>query len=338
MKPFDIVYLDMDGVLVDLVGALHKHFGLPDYPRSTTWNLELLPEGWEKEMQNLPAKFWADLSAFPWAHDLAHAARAIGERVVLLTVPCGPECAEGKAKWATYFGCEVEFCSGFQHKGEWAKGCRSLLIDDKEENCAAFIHAGGRALLWPAEHNHRYKEVADGIPAVLQSFQWFSSPVSPANIDTSAPQPSYLDGAEQASFLEAACPWEHSEDIHRIPFPPQAHTPVPPPQAHAPVPPPPAPEDHRATILQEALAIVTKDRCQAYGLPEDNFRNIAEIWTPILRQMGWEGPVLLPHQIAILMEAMKIARKIQNPTHKDSWVDTAGYAACGYRCAMTEET
>jgi hypothetical protein len=91
------------------------------------------------------------------------------------------------------------------------------------------------------------------------------------------------------------------------------------------------------TILQEALAIVTKDRCQAYGPPEDNFRNIAEIWTPILHQMGWEGPLLLPHQIAILMEAMKIARKIQNPTHKDSWLDTAGYAACGYRCAMIEE-
>jgi len=38
---------------------------------------------------------------------------------------------------------------------------------------------------------------------------------------------------------------------------------------------------------------------------------------------------LKPHDVALMMALLKIARLKGNPIHGDSWVDLAGYAACG---------
>jgi hypothetical protein len=37
-----------------------------------------------------------------------------------------------------------------------------------------------------------------------------------------------------------------------------------------------------------------------------------------------------------MLGLLKIARLRANPTHRDSWVDLAGYAACGYEVAAGE--
>ena len=44
-----------------------------------------------------------------------------------------------------------------------------------------------------------------------------------------------------------------------------------------------------------------------------------------------------PADVAAMMIMLKISRARQTPTHKDSWVDMAGYAACGYEVAQKEE-
>ena len=72
------------------------------------------------------------------------------------------------------------------------------------------------------------------------------------------------------------------------------------------------------------------DRNLDYGDPEDNFRDIAAIWTV---QLGSKlrAPIT-PAEVAALSIGIKIARLITSPRVADHWVDVAGYAACGAAC------
>jgi hypothetical protein len=85
----------------------------------------------------------------------------------------------------------------------------------------------------------------------------------------------------------------------------------------------------REKLLKEAVRITTTDRNQAYGNPEDNFKNIAEYWNIYQRQRKAEST---PQDIAMMMILMKVARLATNTGHRDSLVDIAGYAACAADC------
>ena len=93
----------------------------------------------------------------------------------------------------------------------------------------------------------------------------------------------------------------------------------------------------RKALLDEALAIVSKDRNAAYGNPEDNFANIAAYWNSYLTQRSGHATIsvqLNGQDIAHMMILMKMARLATNPAHYDSLLDIAGYAACGNDCRV----
>jgi len=83
----------------------------------------------------------------------------------------------------------------------------------------------------------------------------------------------------------------------------------------------------RKECLDRAAECVLKDRASQYGGMEDNFRVIANFWSIYL------GRKVYPADVAAMMALLKIARLRANPHHADSWVDLAGYAACGAECA-----
>lgn len=89
----------------------------------------------------------------------------------------------------------------------------------------------------------------------------------------------------------------------------------------------------RQQVLLEAALCVMKDRNQAYGSPESNFGNIANLWNSYLSAKTGVNllgnPFISPLDVALMMDLVKTARLSTNPTHKDSWIDKAGYAACG---------
>ena len=88
---------------------------------------------------------------------------------------------------------------------------------------------------------------------------------------------------------------------------------------------------HRRDILKRASDAVM-DRGASYGEPEDNFARIAARWNAHLHNIGIpEGRKvdLTPTDVAIMMADMKLARLENDDKHEDSWVDLAGYAACG---------
>lgn len=79
----------------------------------------------------------------------------------------------------------------------------------------------------------------------------------------------------------------------------------------------------RQAILREAEHSICGQREQDYGSPESNFAIIAEMWT------AYTGTKITPLDVAMMMCLLKIARIKNGGGTGDSFVDLAGYAACG---------
>lgn len=79
----------------------------------------------------------------------------------------------------------------------------------------------------------------------------------------------------------------------------------------------------RAEILQTAEKMVCGHREHDYGSPENSFQAIADLWSAYLEE---EVTAL---DVAMMMALLKIARIKTGTATEDSFVDLAGYAACG---------
>lgn len=85
----------------------------------------------------------------------------------------------------------------------------------------------------------------------------------------------------------------------------------------------------RQRVLREAKKCVCGEREQDYGTPEDSFQKIGNFWTAYLNYAA----KIEAEDVAAMMALLKIARISENPQQMDSWVDLAGYAACGAELA-----
>lgn len=94
----------------------------------------------------------------------------------------------------------------------------------------------------------------------------------------------------------------------------------------------------RKECLEKARGIVTGAR---YGTPENNFGIIAEMWNAYIKAkatycVNKNIPAKLDsHDVAAMMAQLKIARIGSGTASADSWIDLAGYAACG--CELETE-
>lgn len=93
-------------------------------------------------------------------------------------------------------------------------------------------------------------------------------------------------------------------------------------------------ESPRAGALDEARQLITGDRNNQYGPPTQDFDRTADMATAY--GFAVNGRALKGHDVAIFMILLKTSRLAWTPTKRDSWVDAAGYAGCGYECAVTE--
>lgn len=101
---------------------------------------------------------------------------------------------------------------------------------------------------------------------------------------------------------------------------------------------PATPPEHyntpRSRLLNEVMEIVHKDRNANYGNPEDNFSQIASLWTAYWQAKcrSQDSSTMFTAfdsaDVAIMNMLIKVARLAKNPNHHDSAVDIAGYAAC----------
>lgn len=76
-----------------------------------------------------------------------------------------------------------------------------------------------------------------------------------------------------------------------------------------------------ASILEEAQEIIYGDREKTYGHPSKNLTLIAQFWSAHLDKE------ISATDVCIMMCLLKLARLKNQPDHRDSVTDTAGYAA-----------
>ena len=85
----------------------------------------------------------------------------------------------------------------------------------------------------------------------------------------------------------------------------------------------------RAETLDRAKQCVCGQRENEYGSPEDNFRSIAALWSV------YKNTDFTATDVAMMMALLKIARIKTGTATEDSFVDLAGYAACGAEIALS---
>lgn len=87
---------------------------------------------------------------------------------------------------------------------------------------------------------------------------------------------------------------------------------------------------NRLDTLKAAAECVCGSREEDYGSPEDNFAVIAALWT------AYTGTDVTPKDVAMMMALLKIARA-KVGSKPDTYVDLAGYAACGAEISARDQ-
>lgn len=86
--------------------------------------------------------------------------------------------------------------------------------------------------------------------------------------------------------------------------------------------------DREAVLALAHVAVMQRGR--TYGKPEDGFTDVARLWSALFdRKFSAED-------VALALLLLKVARLKTDPSHRDSIIDLAGYAACLGEIATTE--
>jgi len=169
----DVVFLDLDGVMV----ALHERIGEIFQAPPETWPLGVFEfskifgrtakEVWEHPEVRGEA-FWRDLPALPWADDVYRMCRAAAGEVVFLTgTVLDPGSAAGKQGWIRRRYPQAHFLLGPSKTKELVARPRACLVDDSDENVDAWTAAWGTGILFPRRWNSGHPHCADP-PAHLE--------------------------------------------------------------------------------------------------------------------------------------------------------------------------
>lgn len=98
-------------------------------------------------------------------------------------------------------------------------------------------------------------------------------------------------------------------------------------------------DNFRSDILNEAIGLINGERNSSYGDPVDDFATTASFWETyldrIMRARG--GLSIKPHDVAVMMSLLKVARISWSPEKRDHWADLAGYTGCGFDCVQRQD-
>jgi hypothetical protein len=87
---------------------------------------------------------------------------------------------------------------------------------------------------------------------------------------------------------------------------------------------------NRQEVVEAALDCITNDRANQYGKAEDNFDNIARLWSAYLKVD------ISKLEVSMLMVLLKVARTTSSPEHSDNYVDMIGYSAIASELATVK--
>lgn len=157
MKTRPIIFLDMDGVVVDFLGGLCKcfHRDLTSMPTGIYDLPTLLNLPWEKIDGEVDCyEFWYGLRPMPHAKEILELLRTVGD-VVILSSPWPQSTTSHRAKldWCNdKLGVPYSDVILTPHKHLLAAPGR-VLVDDCLANCTTWSELGGHAIHMPCHHN-----------------------------------------------------------------------------------------------------------------------------------------------------------------------------------------
>lgn len=97
-----------------------------------------------------------------------------------------------------------------------------------------------------------------------------------------------------------------------------------------------APVTPRVEMLREVELLVSKNRNIDYGEPVENMARTAEILAAYMGDRT--GRSLEAQDVAVFGIILKLGRLAENPLHKDSVLDIAGYASILFECIEKEKS
>lgn len=181
------IHLDMDGVLCNFdKGAIAVH-GM-DFAEVTAkrppghWSL-VEPMGFTstnqfwKPINEAGVDFWTNLEPLPWMDELVKLVSTITEDWYIVTAPSYDiDSYIGKLTWIkNMFGRKFTRVVPTMHK-EILAGNRTILIDDRYENCNKFYqeclerqYQGAGSVIFPSIGNDFHEHAHDPIPLVKES-------------------------------------------------------------------------------------------------------------------------------------------------------------------------
>jgi 5'(3')-deoxyribonucleotidase len=159
-----VIFLDLDGVIIDWAKGVCNWFGIPYEPEKIT-HWYIMPELVNLEPNNFwdslnSRKFWEHLELYPDARSFIEELNQYGQ-VILFTSPAH-NCAGYRQKWIEHYLPEL-FYENLYILGAPKWACAhsgTILIDDHDVNCKEFIHHGGKAILYPQPWNDAGKSIS----------------------------------------------------------------------------------------------------------------------------------------------------------------------------------
>lgn len=167
------VIVDMDGVLVDLIGGageIAERIGGSRKPRFNPPNDSLADIfGVDEfrmyaELASMPPEFWEELRPYPWCKDLLYALRGVFTSVSIASYCVSRNAMIGKLRWIEknkieHFRLYLSTCDT-KHIYVYLD-TRPVIIDDRESIVVRCREAGGRAILFPQPWNIAGSSVDD---------------------------------------------------------------------------------------------------------------------------------------------------------------------------------
>ncbi|UCD69937.1 MAG: hypothetical protein JSW48_07825 [Betaproteobacteria bacterium] len=173
------IYLDLDGVCVDLYSAAIAAHGLDPNEMLSKWGthhqgefypyrvLDMDKDAFWDRITELGRSFWAELEPFPWFEALYGSLEQHGHVVFCSSANRSPDCLSGKLLWLqARFGHKFnEYVFTF-HKDRLAHPS-AYLIDDFELNVSKFRQREGNGILFPQIWNANHMVEIDRLEYVL---------------------------------------------------------------------------------------------------------------------------------------------------------------------------
>lgn len=187
-----IALVDMDGVLVDLVGGALKLFNIEQTVEQFCanhlgdWHIDVrcgVPK--HRFYESMTEEFWINLDWMPDGKEILRIVESTFgvENVYLWTSPISTDgCYDGKKKWVLR-----NMPTQYHRSGRLVVGAakflgacsKKILIDDSDHNIEAFREAGGHVCLvprlWNVEHSVRHQATDIVMARLHERVQWQSS-------------------------------------------------------------------------------------------------------------------------------------------------------------------